>query len=72
MFPGVWILGAQVRSGEFELLAGYQVDIGGVGCVSRKGQVWARNLGPSECVGETTRAEGMDGEEKETELTWGG
>ena len=28
MFPGVWILGAQVRSGEFELLAGYQVDIG--------------------------------------------
>lgn len=45
---------------------------GGVGCVSREGQVWARSLGPSECVGETTRAEGMDGEEKEPELKWGG
>lgn len=27
-FPGVWMLGAQIRSGEFELPAGHQVDTG--------------------------------------------
>lgn len=28
MFLGAWMLGAQVRSGEFELSAGHQVDTG--------------------------------------------
>lgn len=35
-FPGMNDPGAQVRSGEFELPAGHQVDTGGVGCVSRR------------------------------------
>lgn len=28
MFLGAWMLGAQVRSGEFELSTGHQVDTG--------------------------------------------